>query len=306
MTIEQVWVEKYRPQSMADIIMTNDSHRRIFDGYVKKGAIPNLLLYGGPGTGKSSTSKALTRDLGILRNDIKTIKCSDEKIDAIRDKVKGFAMTMPLGKFKVVRLEEFDNIGLDAQKLLRSLIEDVSDSCRFIATCNYVNRLLPEMRSRFQEFGFSSPSVEDVAMRAADILESENIKFDPEVLMDVIAIAHPDFRKVIQILEQSSTTGELILDKDNDKIDNWKLDLLPLIEAGNWQAARKLVCGSSTKEELPEIFRFLYQNIARCKKTPLLADQATVLIAQYQYQHSFVADPEIQLAALFIELSNLK
>lgn len=306
MAIKKLWVEKYRPVSSKDIIMTSERHAQKFAAFVKEGIIPNLLLIGGPGTGKTSMSKAIIRDLQVHRQDVLLIRCSDEKIDAIRDKVKGFAMTMPLGKFKVVRLEEFDNIGLDAQKLLRSLIEDVSNTCRFIATCNYANRLIPEMRSRFQEFAFTAPSMEEVAMRCVEILETEGVTYDADDVMSLISVAYPDFRKVIQILESSSSTGTLVLDRnDASKIDSWKLDLLPLIDTGDWEAARKMVCSSATKEDLPEIFRFIYLNLHRCTKLKSKADQAVVLIAQYQYQHTFVGDPEIQIAAMFIELAHL-
>jgi DNA polymerase III delta prime subunit len=306
MAIKKLWVEEHRPRNISDVIMTSEKHAQKFKTFVEAGVIPNLLLIGGPGTGKTTTSKALIRDLKIHRQDTLLIRCSDEKIDAIRDKVKAFATTMPLGAFKVVRLEEFDNIGLDAQKLLRSLIEDVSDSCRFIATCNYANRLIPEMRSRFQEFAFTAPSMEEVAMRCVEILDKEGVKYDADDVMSVISIAYPDFRKVIQILESSSSTGTLTLDtNDASKINSWKLELLPFIDSGDWEGARNLVCKSATKEELPEIFRFVYHNLHRCAKLKTKMDQAVVLLAQYQYQHTFVDDAEIQIAAMFIEFAHL-
>lgn len=301
--MQKIWCEKYRPQCVADVIVKDEHDRRTFAQYVKEGEIPNLLLYGGPGTGKSSMSLALIRDVGVDRSDILKINCSDEKIDAMRDKVKAFAMTMPVGKFKVVRLEELDGIGHEAQKLLRDLMEVSSNSCRFIATCNYVNTVMPPLRSRFQEFQFASPSKDEVLIKAAEILEAEQVAFDLDDLEKVVAAGYPDFRKVIQLMEQSSKTGKLVI-KGGDAARDWKLELLPLIEAGDIKGAREVVCASATKEELVDVYRFLYDNLHRMKKLKH-QDQAVVLIAQYQYQHGFVADPELQVAALFIEIAAL-
>lgn len=301
--MKKVWVEKYRPQHVKDVIVTNARERRDFDMYVDEGEIPNLLLQGGPGTGKSSMSAALIRDLNIDRSDVLKINCSDEKIDAMRDKVKNFAMTMPVGKFKVVRLEEFDGIGAEAQRLLRDLIETTSSSCRFIATCNYSHLVIPAIRSRFQEVSFVAPSRDNVLIKAAEILEAEGVEFDLDDLEKVVAAGYPDFRKVIQIMEKASKTGKLLIDS-GEAASDWKLQLLPLIEAGNIGAARKVVCESATKEELIDIYRFLYDNLHRCKKLKK-QDEAILLIAQYQYQHSFVSDPELQVAALFIEIAAL-
>ena len=301
--MKKVWVEKYRPQTVADVIVKDEHDRKTFAQYVSEGEIPNMLLYGGPGTGKSSMSLALVKDVAIDRSDLLKINCSDEKIDAMRDKVKAFAMTMPVGKFKVVRLEELDGIGHDAQKLLRSLMEEVSNSCRFVATCNYVNLILPALRSRFQEFQFTSPSKDEVLIKAATILEAENIEFDLDDLEKVVAAGYPDFRKVIQLMEQSSKSGKLVI-KGAESVKDWKLELLPLIEAGEIRAARDVVCASATKEELVDVYRFLYDNLHRMKKLKR-QDEAVVLIAQYQFQHGFVADPELQIAALFIEIAAL-
>lgn len=303
MKMKQVWCEKYRPKTVKDIILTNAHEARTFAKYVEEGEFPNLLLHGGSGTGKSTMSLALIRDVQVERTDVLKVNCSDEKIDAIREKVKVFAMTMAMGKFKVVRLEEFDYLSHDAQALLRDLIETTSSNCRFIATCNYPNRLLPAIRSRFQEVALTAPLKDDVLMRSAEILELEGVEFELDDLEMVVESAYPDFRKVLQKLEQSSKTGVLVIASAENAAD-WKLGLLPLLEADNLQGARKLVCEQATKEELVEVYRFLYGNLHRVKSLKA-QDEAIILLAQYQYQHAFVADPELQIAALFIEIMNL-
>lgn len=302
--MKKLWVEAHRPRTLDHVIFSDERIKKIFSRFVEAGEIPNLLLYGVQGTGKSSISKALIRDLKIDRMDVLRVACSDEKIDAMREKVKTFSNTMAVGKFKIVQLEEFDYLSQDAQALLRTQIEDTSSNCRFIATCNYVNKIIPPLRSRFQEFSFSAPNREDCLIRAAEILEIESIEFEIEDLEKVVAAGYPDMRKIIQLLEASSKTGKLELSTDGS-VSDWKLQLLPLLESGDLKMCRKVVCESASKEELIDAYRFLYDNIHRVKAFKNNVDQAIVLIAQYQYQHYFVADPELQIAALFCELTAL-
>lgn len=304
MALNKLWVEKYRPKTIKDVVFGTEQERKFFERIVEEKSLPNLLLVGVQGTGKTSLSGALLNDLGVLPEDTLRINCSDEKIEAMRDKVKTFAYTMAMGDFKVCQLEEMDNIGHDAQKLLRSLMEEVSGSCRFIATGNYANKILPAMRSRFQEFAFSNPDRELVLLRAADILVAENIEFEVDDLEKVVEAGYPDIRKTIQLLEVGSKSGTLVIQGEGAVAD-WKLQLFPLLEAGDFNAARKVVCETATKEELQDVYRFLYNNIHRFKKFKGKEDQAIILIAQYQYQHAFVSDAEIQIAALFIELGVL-
>jgi len=304
MALNKLWCESYRPRNLAQVIFANDRERSTFQAMVDQGSMPNLLIVGHPGTGKTSISGALLSEFNVLREDTLRINCSDEKIDALRDKVKTFAYTMPAGAFKVVQLEEMDYLSLDAQALLRGLIEEVSFSCRFIATANYSNKILPPIRSRFQEFTFSSPNRDEILIRMAEILEQEQITFELDDLEKVISASYPDVRKTLQLLEQGSKSGTLVITGGESAAD-WKLELLPLLESSDLKAARTLVCTSASKEELQDIYRFLYENIHRVPKLADKQDSAVILIAQYQYQHMFVADVEIQIAALFIELSAL-
>lgn len=300
--LKSLWVEKYRPSTIDDVIMKDERQKRFFKSIVESGDLPNLLLQGVRGTGKSSISKALINDLKVDPSDVLTIKCSSQKIDALRDKVEGFAMTFPVGKFKVVRLEEFDYMSLDGQALLRSLIEDVSGNCRFIATCNYINKVMPELRSRFQEIVFKNPDKDELTLRMADILEKEGVSYDPENLISYVSVGYPDIRKTIQLLHGNLDNKVLLPAADASAQEaEWKFGLLDLVSKGDFHAARKLVCESSSREEHADVFRFMYENLDKMKLKD--KDQAVVTIAEYLYRHSIVADTEINLAAMFIELA---
>lgn len=303
--MKKVWAEKYRPKSVDRIIMPDERMRKQFARFVSDGEFQNILMYGGPGTGKSSASLALIRDLKVEKVDVLKVNCSKDKIEAIRDRVDGFANTMAMGAFKVVRLEEFDYLGHDAQALLRDLMESTSGSCRFIATCNYITKVMPALRSRFtHEFQMIAPAKDDVLVLAAEILEAEGAEFEVDDLEKIVASTYPDVRKMIQSLESNVIDGKLSIGTATSVAD-WKLELLPALEASDLKAARKIVCESATQQELIEVFRFLFDNVQRIKKLKGYQDDAVVLIAQYQYQHAFVADPEINIAALFIEIDRL-
>lgn len=301
MTLRKLWIEAYRPKKLSEVIFASDKERKVFEAIVAEKSLPNLMLIGVQGTGKTSLSHVLLNELGVLPEDTLRINCSDEKIDAIRDKVKTFAYTMAMGDYKVVQLEEMDHLSLDAQALLRVLIEDVSGSCRFIATGNHENKIIPAMHSRFQVFRFSRPDREQVLLRMADVLVAENVEFEVDDLEKVVEAGYPDVRKVLQLLEAGSKNGKLTIQGEGAVAD-WKLQLLPLLEVGDLKGARTLVCTSASKEELQDVFSFLYNNLHR---TQLKQDEAIVMIADYMYKHSFAADPEINIAALFIELSTL-
>ena len=300
---QSIWVEKYRPRTIGEVIFQDERQQTMFETFVANKDIPNLLLSGIQGTGKTTISKALIRDLEIDRADVLRINCSDEKIDALRNKVSGFAMTMPLGKFKIVQLEEFDYLSLDGQALLRSLIENSSESCRFIATCNYLNKVIPPLRSRFQQFYFKSPDKEKIAMRMADILEKEKIDYDAEHLLTYIDVAYPDIRNTIQLLQQNGQRGKLLNPSNASSESDWKFGLLDSISSGDFKKARKLVCESASREEHEDVFTFLYQNISKMKVDD--PEMAIVTIADYMKGHALSSDTELNIAALFIALSKL-
>jgi|SRR5579859_2437 len=299
-----IWVEKYRPKTISEVIFQDDRQRKLFEAFVANQDIPNLLLSGSRGTGKTSVSKALIRDLGIDSADVLKINCSKDKVDAMRNEVDAFAMTMPMGKFKVVQLEELDGMSHEGQKLLRSTIEDTSASCRFIATCNYANKILPPLEDRFQHFFFRAPDKEKIALRMADMLEKEKIEFDVEHLITYIDVGYPSIRQIIQLLQQNSHGRALLSPKNAaTSVSEWKFSLLDMISSGNFKAARKLVCENASREEHGDVFTFLYQNIDKLKVKD--KDAAVIEIAAYARHHALVDDTELNLAALFIELGKL-
>lgn len=305
--MNKIWPELYRPKSIKDVIFSSQTEREMFERYVAKRQIPNMLLVGAPGTGKTSVSQALIRDLNLDPSDVLKVDCSKDQIDMIREKVSSFAYTMPMGDFKVVRLEEMDYLSQPAQALLRTLIEEVESSCRFIGTANYANKILPPVYERLPAITFNAPNKDEVIVRCADILEKEGITYDVDDLLLVVDAGYPSVRRIISMLEQQSGSGTLVLRGGSENVSDWKLQLLPLLEAGDFQGARKVVCAVSSREELQDVYRFLYTNIHHVKKIQAKQDEAIVLIARYQFQAAVVqlADVELQLAAMFIELGAL-
>ena len=296
-----IWVEKYRPRTISDVIFQDARQAENSESFVSDGNFPNLLLSGIQGTGKTTISKALMRDVNVDKSDVLRINCSDKKIDALRNEVTSFATTMPLGKFKVVQLEEFDYLSLDGQALLRGLIEDTSATCRFIATCNYENKIIPPLKSRFQHFYFRAPDKDKIAGRMVDILDKEKVDYSAEDLLTYIDVGYPDIRRTIQLL-QGNVMGNKLLNPSSSSANSadWKFGLLDCISSGDFKAARKLVCESATREEHEEIFTFLYQNIDKMKVVD--PESAIVTIATYMKGHIQSANTELNLAAMFIEL----
>lgn len=302
------WVNKYRPTSMDDIIFQNDQHKEFFIDAIKKQHIPSVLFSGVQGTGKTTMSHVLINELNVDPLDVLKIKCSDiTGIDAMREEVSRFAETMSMGKFKIIQMEEADYLSHNAQAILRHIVEDNDDNCKFIFTCNYANKLMPALRSRLQRFEFKAPAQEDILIKMAEILAEEQIDADIEVLEKIVAACYPDIRQTIHTLYKCSISGKLI-SPDVSTIDSdWKFTLLDYIEKGEFTAARKLVCENVSREEYEDLYYWLYKNIHRAPKfkDPEKQKSAIVVISDYEYKSSFMAHQDICAEAMFISLDML-
>jgi DNA polymerase III delta prime subunit len=305
--LNKLWVERYRPKEVDDVIFKSEDLKQKFQEMVKKKEIENLLFAGIQGTGKTTLCRILIDKMEINRADyMKRSGSGFAGIDLIRKEIEPFAKSMPLGKFKIVQIEEADRLSHDAQQALREVIEETSETCRFIFTCNYSNKIIPSVKSRFQEYFFATPDFEQVLVYAMSILEAEDVEFDDELLEKYVTSAYPDIRKIVQILQQNSFKGKLVRNEDASSDSDYKFELLELIETSNFDKARKIVCSSIQPHEYDDVYQFLYQNISKSKKFSKTENEkaAIILIADRLYRHGFVAHPHINLDACFIELSN--
>jgi DNA polymerase III delta prime subunit len=306
-TINRLWVEKYRPKTLDEVIFQSEEQKKKFLGYRASKAFPNLLLSGTQGSGKTTIAKALIRDLGIDRADVLYVNASKEGIDAVREKIEGFVRTMPLGDFRVVRLEEFDYFSLGAQGALREITEIYSDTARFILTCNYENKIMPAIKSRVSHYRFASPAFDEVLLRMGEILFAENIDFDPDDLEKIVNAQYPDIRATIAYLEDNSKTGKLICSAVNTgSSSDYKFVAIDLIKAGKFEELRKLVRTSVPKEEYEDFFRLMYDGLKLAYKTnPSKLEESLITLNDFVFKHSVVTLPELNMEALLISLGRI-
>ena len=306
-TINRLWVEKYRPKTLDEVIFQSEEQKKKFLGYRASKSFPNLLLSGSQGSGKTTIAKALIRDLGIDKADVLYVNASKEGIDAVREKIEGFVRTMPLGDFRVVRLEEFDYFSLSAQGALREITEIYSDTARFILTCNYENKIMPAIKSRVSHYRFASPAVDEVLLRMGEILFAENIDFDPDDLEKVVNAQYPDIRATIAYLEDNSKTGKLVCSAVNTgSTSDYKFVAIDLLKAKKFEELRKLVRTSVPKEEYEDFFRLLYDGVKLAYKAdPSKLEESLITLNDFVFKHSVVTLPELNMEALLISLGRI-
>ena len=302
-----IWVEKYRPQQIDECILP-DHIKKTFQDFVNQGEIPNMLLSGPPGIGKTTVAKALCKQLGV---DYYVINGSDEGrfLDTVRNNAKNFASTVSLtsqSKHKVIIIDEADNTTSDVQLLLRASIEEFSGNCRFIFTCNYKNKIIEPLHSRCSVVEFSIKGKEKVKIaglffkRLQEVLDIERIPYDTPVLAEIINKHFPDWRRVLNECQRYSIGGKIdagILATFSDVSVN---DLIRNLKDKNFPEVRKWVVDNLDNDSsvlLRRLYDSLYETLV-----PNSIPAAVLIIAKYQYQIAFVADQEINLLAALTEI----
>ena len=304
---EFLWVEKYRPKTIEDCILP-DATKKTFKDFLDKGEVPNLLLAGPAGCGKTTVAKALCNELGV---DVYVINGSDEGrfLDTVRNNAKNFASTVSLSstaKHKVIIIDEADNTTNDVQLLLRAFTEEFSGNCRFVFTCNYKNKIIEPLHSRCAVVDFSIKGKEKAQLAAGfygrlqEILQAEGVKYDTKVLLELINKHFPDWRRVLNECQRYSSGGEInagILATFGDVKVN---DLVKHLKDKNFPEVRKWVV-SNLDNDASHLLRRVYDACYSCL-TPATIPAAVLVIAKYQYQCAFVADQEINLLAALTEI----
>lgn len=299
-----LWVEKYRPQTIDDCILPEDT-KATFKEFLKKGEVPNLLLCGTAGTGKTTVARALCEELGC---DYIVINGSDEgrQIDTLRTKIKSFASAFSFeNKTKVVIIDEADYLNKDSvQPALRAFIENFSENCRFIFTCNYKNRIISPLHSRTTVIEFKSDKKDKQVLatkfmkRMQTILDAEGITYKDPVLAELLMKYFPDYRRVINELQRYSSAGTIDEGILSNIAEINTKELINSLREKDWKKMRQWVA-NNVDSDPQGIFRFIFDSLLPEIST---VPQMVLLIADYQYKAAFVADQEINLVACLTEI----
>ena len=306
MALSYLWVEKYRPSTLEGYVFKDENQKAQIKKWIREQSIPHLLLSGHAGIGKTTLAKLLFNELKITSLDVLEINASrTNSVEDVRNKIIDFVRLMPFGDFRVVLLDEADYLSHQAQAALRGVMEEYHTTARFILTCNYPNKIIPAIHSRCQGFHIASIDKTEFTARAAEILISEGVIPEIDVLDTYVKATYPDLRKCINTLQMNSSNGELLAPNSTEReSSDWKLEMVGLFKQNKITEARKMLCGRLKVEEMEEVYRWLYENVEIFGDEPK-QETAILTIKQGLVDHTLVADAEINLAATLIRLSRI-
>ena len=295
-------VEKYRPKTL-DTYIGNESLKSKVTSYLESGDVPHLLLYGKSGTGKTTLAKIIVNHIDC---DYLYINASDENsVDVVREKVKGFASTMGFKDYKIIILDECDYITPNAQAALRNLMETFSKHCRFILTCNFVERIIDPIQSRCQSFQIIPPDRKQIAVHVMNILKNENVSCKSEDIVTLVNGGYPDIRRVINAAQRQIVGDELIIDESEVILNDYKLKVLEILKdktiskKDSFVQLRKVLADAKVTD-FADLFRLLFDSLDDFATGKMA--QIILIIAKYELSDAQVVDKEINAMAMLIEI----
>ena len=295
-----LWVEKYRPSNL-DTYIGNEHLKSKVKVYLESGDLPHLLLYGRAGTGKTTLAKLLVNNIDC---DYLYINASDENsVEIVRDKVKNFASTLGFAEMKIIILDECDYITPNAQAALRNLMETFSKHCRFILTCNFVERVIDPIQSRCQSFQIIPPDRKQVALHVSNILQNEKVDATVDDIVTIVNGGYPDIRRVINSIQRQVVNGKLVIDEgmaiQND-YKNQVLDILKTQDKKNSFKNIRQVLADSKITDFSDLFRLLFDTVDDWGRGHVA--ECILTLSQYQQSDAIVVDKEINIMAMFVEI----
>jgi DNA polymerase III delta prime subunit len=299
-----LWTEKYRPSKLVDYV-GNEHLKSKVEGYLETGEIPHLLLYGKAGTGKTTLAKLIIKSIEC---DYMIINASDENnVETVRNKVKNFASSMGFKPFKIIVLDEFDYMTPGAQAILRNLMETFSAHCRFILTCNYVEKVIEPIQSRCQTFQIVPPTKKDVAMQISKILKNEEIEFEVKDLVPIIDAAYPDIRKVINTCQLNSIKGKLKVDVQNLLENDYKNKIVDILKSSDdkrnkYMKVRQALIDSRVTD-FTDLYTMLYDKVDEYGGEN--TSNVILLLGDGVSKSAVAIDKEIIAAATLIQILNI-
>ena len=295
-----LWVEKYRPSSL-DTYIGNEHLKSKVEVYLESGDLPHLLFYGRAGTGKTTLAKLLVKNIEC---DYLYINASDENsVEVVRDKVKNFASTLGFTEMKIIILDECDYITPNAQAALRNLMETFSRHCRFILTCNFVERIIDPIQSRCQSFQIIPPDRKQVAKHLSNILDNENIEYQLDDIVTIVNGSYPDIRRVINASQRQVVKGKLVIDEGMTIQNDYKLQVLDILKTQDKKNSFKnirQVLADSKITDFSDLFRLLFDTVDDWGRSHIA--ECILILSQYQQSDAVVVDKEINIMAMFVEV----